>query len=475
MRRVYVVRSICVSVLARSLKLFTVRLIFHVDSIALGHEPSYNSKHSHSRRPTAAALMDGFRRAGYVEPSVIQAQAWPNVLKGRDCVGVAKTGSGSDSARDCLACIPYFTLASLHSLQYRRTHDPPFPPPHTPPSTLHSGKTLGFLVPCFLQITQGARADLRAGPTALVLAPTRELACQIREEVVKFGTSLGIWSTCVYGGAPKGPQIRDLRDGKHIVIATPGRLNDFLESGVISLRQCSYLVFDEADRMLDMGFEPQIRKIVASIPRERQTLFFTATWPREVRRLASEFLNSPVVIYIGDTENLQANPDVTQIVHVVDDMRQKERLLQDALSRLGRGELCIVFCGTKRMCDQLERGLGRYQRAAALHGDKDQQNRTRTLNDFKNGSVPIMIATDVAARGVDVKNVTYVVNYDFPQSVEDYVHRIGRTGRAGAKGTAITFITSKDSRKAPQLIKIMEGAGQTVSDDLRSVGLVVYS
>ncbi|MGB1599242.1 MAG: DEAD/DEAH box helicase, partial [Promethearchaeia archaeon] len=337
-------------------------------------------------------LRGQFTRAGFEIPSVIQSQAWPAALKGRDVVGVAKTGSG---------------------------------------------KTLGFLVPGFVHIMNGGRKDPRHGPTILVLAPTRELATQIQEECEKFGRCVGMSSTCVYGGAPKGNQLRDIRNGCTIVVATPGRLNDFLEGGQINLSQVSYMVFDEADRMLDMGFEPQIRKIVARIPPTRQTLFFTATWPKEVRRLASEFLESPAIIYIGDTNSLVANKDVTQIVHVVDDRPgTKDYMLQDIIRKEGHGARIIVFCSTKRMCDQLERSLMRVAPCSAMHGDKDQHQRTRTLNEFKDGRTPILIATDVAARGLDVKEVKAVINYDFPSNVEDYVHRIGRTGRAGAKGTA---------------------------------------
>jgi ATP-dependent RNA helicase DDX5/DBP2 len=375
--------------------------------------------------PLPEVLKSQFTRAGFSTPSVIQSQAWPAALQGRDVVGVAKTGSG---------------------------------------------KTLGFLVPGFVHILNGGRKDARHGPTILVLAPTRELATQIQEEAVKFGQCVQCTSTCVYGGAPKGPQLRDLRSGCTIVVATPGRLNDFLESSMINLTQVSYMVFDEADRMLDMGFEPQIRKIVAKIPSSRQTLFFTATWPKEVRKLASEFLTNPAIVYIGDTNSLVANKDVTQVVTVVDDRPgTKEYMLQDIIRKEGHGARIIIFCSTKRMCDQLERSLMRVVPCSAIHGDKDQHQRNRTLQDFKDGRTPVMIATDVAARGLDVKDVKAVINFDFPSNVEDYVHRIGRTGRAGAKGNAYTFFTRKDASRAGSLVQIMEQAGQVVSPELRSL------
>jgi ATP-dependent RNA helicase DDX5/DBP2 len=364
----------------------------------------------------------------------------------------------------------------------------------------------------------------------------------------------------LYGGAPKHAQLRDIRNGAHVAIATPGRLNDFLETNQVNLGQVSFLVFDEADRMLDMGFEPQIRKILARCPwvfffrhmkvaffrspaifdllasfsewyaslvdpllirlfrciwrsAQRQTLFYTATWPKEVRKLASDFLNNPCIVYIGNTDTLAANKDVTQVVHVVEEnSRDKDFLLQDIIRREGPGARIIIFCSTKKMCDFLERTLARSVPCAAIHGDKDQSQRTRTLEAFKvnlcviarlssrsgvfqlhavlanlftqerrnaymflswtklqSGHCPVMIATDVAARGLDVKDVKAVINFDFPSNVEDYVHRIGRTGRAGAKGTAYTFFTRKDGNKASALIKVMEQAGQTIPPELMNM------
>lgn len=382
---------------------------------------------TYSAAPFPQSLLQGFSTAGYVEPSLIQAQAWPPALEKRDVVGVAKTGSG---------------------------------------------KTLGFLAPAFKFISerQWGMLDVRRGPVVLVLAPTRELANQIQEECVKFGRALGIYSTCVYGGAPKGPQIRDLRNGVHVVIATPGRLNDLLESRQCNLDQVKYLVFDEADRMLDMGFEPQIRQILKFMEPGFQTLFFTATWPKEVRRLASEFLRNPCIIYVGDSDSLKANKDIKQVVYVIDDMYAKDQKLQEVIHNEGHGSRIIIFCSTKKMCNQLERGLGRSVACAAIHGDKDQHSRNRVLAAFKSGHCSVMIATDVAARGLDIKDVKAVVNYDFPGNTEDYVHRIGRTGRAGAKGTAYTFFSRKDSKKAGELIKIMSEAGSEVPPELSQLG-----
>jgi len=389
--------------------------------------PPYRAFEDFPGLSSAGSLWSAIKGAGFPTPSVIQAQAWPAAVSGRDVIGVAKTGSG---------------------------------------------KTLGFLVPAFVNIlnqTWGYK-DPRYGPVGLVLAPTRELATQIEEECVKFGRSSGVYSTCCFGGAPKGQQLRALRNGVAIVTATPGRLNDFLEARQVTLQQVSYLVFDEADRMLDMGFEPQIRRILEYLPAERQTMFFTATWPMEVRRLASEFLRDPAIIYVGSGE-LRANKDIDQRVYVIEDMRSKEHQLQNIIREEPPGSRILIFCSTKKMCDQLERTFQMHLRirAQAIHGDKDQRQRTWALNGFKSGECPILIATDVAARGLDIDDVKIVVNFDFPGNTEDYIHRIGRTGRAGKKGKAFTFIGRKDSRKAGELVKIMEDAGCPVGDDLRSL------
>mmetsp|Transcript_29864 Transcript_29864/g.84173 ORF Transcript_29864/g.84173 Transcript_29864/m.84173 type:complete len:625 (+) Transcript_29864:371-2245(+) len=370
-------------------------------------------------------IMDEIRRAGFSAPTPIQAQSWAVAMQGRDVVAIAKTGSG---------------------------------------------KTCGYLLPGLLHIN-ATRKDPRAGPTILVLAPTRELAVQIKDEADKFGRSSGIRNTCVYGGAPKGPQLRDINNGVQIVIATPGRLNDFLESGQIRLHQVSYLVLDEADRMLDMGFEPQIQKIVRTIPRHRQTLFYSATWPKEVKNIASQFVvNQTVHIFIGGVDDrLVANKAITQHVEIVNSMDKVNRVIQ-ILRTQPPGSKVIIFCSTKRMCDQLCGRLREYG-AAAIHGDKSQSERDWVLRNFRDGRSPIMVATDVAARGLDIPNVAGVINFDFPNGVEDYIHRIGRTGRAGNTGTAWTFLGPQDGKYAKELMRVLREAEQYVPPEVEALSM----
>lgn len=366
-------------------------------------------------------MLRELQSAGFATPTPIQAQSWPIALQNRDIVAIAKTGSG---------------------------------------------KTLGYLMPAFIHLRRHHK-NSQMGPTVLVLAPTRELATQIQDEALKFGRSSRISCTCLYGGAPKPPQLRELERGADIVVATPGRLNDILEMKRVSLRQVSFLILDEADRMLDMGFEPQIRKIVNEIPRQRQTLMYTATWPKEVRKIAGDLLMNPVQVTIGDVNELSANKNITQYIEVVPPM-EKQRRLEQILRGQEPGSKIIVFCSTKRMCDQIARSLGRFG-AAAIHGDKSQGERDWVLAQFRSGKSPVLVATDVAARGLDIKDIRVVVNYDFPTGVEDYVHRIGRTGRAGATGLAYTFFSDQDGKYAPELIKVLEGANQKVPSELRDI------
>ncbi|KAG0472106.1 hypothetical protein HPP92_016652 [Vanilla planifolia] len=362
--------------------------------------------------------------AGFLSPTPIQAQTWPVALQSRDVVAIAKTGSG---------------------------------------------KTLGYLIPAFIHLKRCLN-NPQYGPTVLILAPTRELATQIQEEATKFGRSSRISCTCLYGGAPKGPQLKEIDVGVDIVVATPGRLNDILEMGRINFRQVSFLVLDEADRMLDMGFEFQIRKIVNMIPSRRQTLMYTATWPIEVRKIAGHLLVNPVQVNIGSVDELVANKSITQYVEVVPQM-DKQRRLEQILRSQERGTKIIIFCSTKKLCDQLARSIGRIFGAIAIHGDKSQTERDHVLNQFRTGKFPILVATDVAARGLDIKDIRVVINYDFPSGTEDYVHRIGRTGRAGATGISYTFFTDQDWKHAPELIKVLEGANQHVPPEVREMAV----
>ncbi|KAI4355518.1 hypothetical protein L6164_004282 [Bauhinia variegata] len=369
-------------------------------------------------------VLQEISKAGFVEPTPIQSQGWPMALKGRDLIGIAETGSG---------------------------------------------KTLAYLLPAIVHVNAQPILDPGDGPIVLVLAPTRELAVQIQQEATKFGSSSRIKSTCIYGGVPKGPQVRDLQKGVEIVIATPGRLIDMIESNHTNLRRVTYLVLDEADRMLDMGFDPQIRKIVSQIRPDRQTLYWSATWPKEVEQLARQFLYNAYKVIIGSPD-LKANHAIRQYVDVVSEKQKYDKLVK-LLEDIMDGSRILIFMDTKKGCDQITRQLRMDGwPALSIHGDKSQAERDWVLSEFKSGKSPIMTATDVAARGLDVKDVKYVINYDFPGSLEDYVHRIGRTGRAGAKGTAYTFFTAANARFAKELITILVEAGQKVSPELAAMG-----
>jgi ATP-dependent RNA helicase DDX5/DBP2 len=261
--------------------------------------------------------------------------------------------------------------------------------------------------------------------------------------------------------------MRDLQKGVEICIATPGRLIDMLDTNGTNLRRVTYLVLDEADRMLDMGFEPQIRKILSQIRPDRQTLMWTATWPKEVRSLAETFLGSYTTVQIANSgDHLVANKKITQIVDVCQEFDKKPKLLK-ILEQIMDGSKILIFCETKRKTDELTRTLrGEGWPGLAIHGDKSQQERDWVMEEFRNGKAYILIATDVAARGLDIKNVRYVINYDMPGAVEDYVHRIGRTARAGADGTAYTFFTAANARQAGELVTLLKEAAQTINPKL---------
>jgi len=365
-------------------------------------------------------LLAPINNSGFTKPSPIQSIGWPAALSGRDMVGIAQTGSG---------------------------------------------KTLAYLLPALVHIT--AQPPLRPGdgPIGLVMAPTRELAMQIQSEVLKFTHGTGIRCTACFGGVSRYGQASDLRRGVEILIATPGRLLDFLEGGVTNLKRVTYLCLDEADRMLDMGFEPQIRKIVSQIRPDRQTLMWSATWPKEIQRLARDFCREdPIKLTIG-TEELSSNPDITQQIEVVGEYEKRERFMNWMRTAAAGNAKVLVFTETKRGADALCREL-QYQQlsAAAIHGDKEQRQRDRTLAEFKSGHTNILVATDVAQRGLDIKDIAYVVNYDVPKTMEDYIHRIGRTGRAGAKGTAVTFFPA--DAYTPDMIRM----ARNISKSMREIG-----
>lgn len=367
-------------------------------------------------------VMDIIVKQNWIEPTPIQSQGWPVALGGKDMVGIAQTGSG---------------------------------------------KTLAYLLPAIVHIQHQPFLEHGDGPICLVLAPTRELAQQVQQVAAEYGQPSRLKSTCIYGGAPKGPQIRDLERGVEICIATPGRLIDFLECGKTNLRRCTYLVLDEADRMLDMGFEPQIRKIVEQIRPDRQTLMWSATWPKEVRQLAEDFLKDYVQINIGALQ-LSANHNILQIVDVCIDLEKEDkliRLLEEIMSE--KENKTIIFVETKRRCDELTRRMRRDGwPAMGIHGDKSQQERDWVLNEFRFGKAPILIATDVASRGLDVEDVKFVINYDYPNSSEDYIHRIGRTARSQKTGTAYTFFTPNNMKQASDLISVLREANQAINPKL---------
>jgi len=263
--------------------------------------------------------------------------------------------------------------------------------------------------------------------------------------------------------------MRDLERGVEIVIATPGRLIDMLECGKTNLRRVTYLVMDEADRMLDMGFEPQIRKILSQIRPDRQTLMWSATWPKEVQALARDFLHDPITVRVGGAD-LTANHRVKQVIEVCQESDKREKIVKILEQQMQVGGKILIFCAKKRECDTLTRTLRMDGwPALSIHGDKTQQERDWVMNEFRQGKSPILVATDVAARGLDVKDITTVVNYDMPMALEDYVHRIGRTGRAGATGTSYSFFTPDNAKLARELIKILTESGQAVPAELQKL------
>lgn len=363
------------------------------------------------------------------KPSPIQSHSWRFLLEGRDFIGIAKTGSG---------------------------------------------KTLAFGVPAIMHVLNKRKnkTSKRVNPQCLVLSPTRELAQQISDVLFDAGKPSGVKSVCIYGGTSKGPQISSLKSGVDIVIGTPGRLKDLIEMGVCNLNEVSYVVLDEADRMLDMGFEPEVRSILSQTSSVRQMVMFSATWPPLVHQLAQEFMDpNPVKVVVG-SEDLAANHDVMQIVEVLDERARDERLvsLLEKYHKSRRNRV-LVFVLYKKEASRVENMLQRRGwKVVSISGDKAQNARTEALSLFKDGSYPLLIATDVAARGLDIPDVEVVINYSFPLTTEDYVHRIGRTGRAGKKGVAHTFFTKENKGLSGELINVLREAKQVVPTALLNFG-----
>lgn len=371
--------------------------------------------------------------ANFTAPTPIQAACWPYLLSGRDVVGVAETGSG---------------------------------------------KTLAFGVPCVRYIASLGKKE-RGNIKACIVSPTRELALQIQEQLEKIAKPAGLKATCVYGGVNKDEQRATLK-GTSIVIATPGRLNDFVQEGSIDLSNVDFMVLDEADRMLDKGFEQEVRRIIsATKPTGRQTLMFTATWPPSVRDLADTFMEKPVKVMIGENASgeLRANTRIVQEVEVMDGREKQDRLIQvlkQYQSGKNKSDRILVFCLYKKEATRIEEFIRRRGfSVAGIHGDLSQQKRQESLEAFKKGHVPLLVATDVAARGLDIPAVKLVINVTFPLTAEDYVHRIGRTGRAGQDGKAITFFTDQEKGLAGALINVLKGANQPVPEELMKFGTTV--
>jgi len=367
--------------------------------------------------------------SSFTKPTPIQSQCWPILLANRDAIGIAETGSGKTFA---------FGLPGLQ----------------------HIKKNLKSRKPCMI-----------------VVAPTRELAQQNHDVLSNASKFLpGLKTLCIYGGVPSGPQIQALREGVQLVVGCPGRILDLANQGHCDLSNVDFVVLDEADRMLDMGFEKDIRKIfdLCQPKTKRQTVMFSATWPDSVQRIANEYLNDPVRVTIG-SEELSANTRIVQIVEVID-MDAREKRLFELLQQYHapKKEKVLVFALYKKEAARLENIIQRRRyNCIGIHGDMSAPARAKALESFKSGDVPILVATDVAARGLHIPKVAYVINFSFPLTVEDYVHRIGRTGRAGATGISHTFFHKFDKGLSGELIGVLKKAGQEVPQELLAFGTAV--
>jgi ATP-dependent RNA helicase RhlE len=352
-------------------------------------------------------LLQSITDVGYTTPTPIQTAAIPPILAGRDLIGIAQTGTG---------------------------------------------KTAAFVLPILERLAKSAPTRF---PRALIVAPTRELAAQIDENVRMLGKQMRIRCATVYGGVGERPQIDALRRGVDIVVATPGRLLDLMSARHVSLQSVEVAVLDEADRMLDMGFLPQIRRVVGALPKQRQTLLFSATLSKDIEKVTSEFLRNPETVEIGR----RANPadSVTQFLYPVPKSRKIDLLIH--LLRDQSLDTVLVFSRTKHGADKIARKLKFANiNAATIHSNRSQSQRTQALDAFKSGRCRVLVATDIASRGIDVEGISHVVNFDFPMHPEDYVHRIGRTGRAQAIGDAISFVTPEDESAVRDVEKMTRKA-----------------
>lgn len=368
---------------------------------------------SFSKLQLSEPILKAIKLCGYTAPTPIQAQAIPQAIAGHDLIATAQTGTG---------------------------------------------KTAAFVMPALMRLgTPSASLKRSKGPRVLVLTPTRELATQVTEAVKTYGRFMRVRSGTILGGMPYFEQQRLLSQPVDLIVATPGRLIDHMERGRIDFSRLELLVLDEADRMLDMGFSDAVDTIAGATPADRQTLMFTATMDSTMAKLAQRLLREPVRIEIaGKKTTLEA---IEQRLHAADDMQHKSRMLKHLISDGGMTR-AIIFSATKRNADQLAGELSAQgHSAAALHGDMSQGARNRTIMNMKRGKIRLLVATDVAARGLDVTGITHVINYDLPKNAEDYVHRIGRTGRAGASGIAISFASGKE---VDSLRSIERYIGQTI-------------
>jgi ATP-dependent RNA helicase RhlE len=369
----------------------------------------------------APALLRALDEVGYTTPTPIQSQAIPLALAGHDLLGGAQTGTGKTAA---------FTLPLLHRL------------------------------------AEAPAAATRVRPVrALVLTPTRELAVQVHDSIRTYGKHLRLSSTCIYGGASMNPQLQTLGRGVDILVATPGRLIDHLERGSVKLANVEVLVLDEADRMLDMGFLPAIKRILAKIPSRRQTMLFSATFEDQIKKLALEFMRDPQEVQVAARNTVATS--VTHRAHPVDGNRKRD-LLIDILSERWQDQV-LVFGKTKHGCNRLAEQIEKSGiTAVAIHGNKSQGQRLRAMADFKSGQARVLVATDVAARGLDIPLLPLVVNFDLPMVAEDYVHRIGRTGRAGANGEALSLV-------APEEASLLRAIHRVLKQDIEMVEVAGYA